>query len=529
MVQDTLADTQQDLQPQTLTMALEAKPWKPATEDNNRLSRPLGVTEVPMVQAISAPRPTPREPVRIHSFVEFTSKHTQARVVTALEISWLHNRLSISPEIATEYHEMQTTYIVAQSSAELDSWKQRTLKVHDGKQTVHEVVREEQQRFEPLPSLHLIPTTTASEDEDEDEGHPIKFRGTLLFLISHWRTEASGAYMILNSLLHTMDDILNHDDPNTSPASISLRNRSQGDEAALLIPAPEDMAQPEPTPPAAAARVKARYEAHKPRRPCIEVPMRTISATTTSGPTHALREVLTTESTTALADACRSVGVTVTSAIHAAYILTIWSLHPAKNRNRWYASMMPVQIRTQMPDPRIRANGCWNAAQMILLSSPPPLSLQQEQQHKTLDFVGRARDLRAQYGVASAPSWLGQEFREESEQMKGLFTGAPEGPAAEPWFTSLGALEKGLLTSDGRYPGGNVRVESNVSAWGDPVGPGVVLTVWSWRGRCVLQGTWNGAFHDREVVERILGGARKEVLAGLGVDLEVERVQFDEY
>jgi hypothetical protein len=502
-------------------MAIEPKIWTPVSGDKKRFSRPLGITELPMVLAINAPRSTPREPVRIHMFIEFTSKHPQSRTASALEIAWLHNRLDACPDIATECIDMQSTYSIAESSAELDAWKQSTLKVHDGSQSVHEIVREEQQRFEALPSIHLIPHTTSA--KDVEEGHPIQFGGTLLFLVSHWRTEASGAYMILNRILHTMDDILSHDDLATSPSSISLRDRSEGDEVDHLIPAPEDLAQPDPTPPEAAARVKARYEAHKPRRPCIEVPIRTVTAETTSGPACALREVITAESTTALADACRKVGLTVTTAAHAAYILSIWPLIPEKNHDRWYASMMPVQIRTQICSQRIRKSGCWNSAQMILLSSPPPSS----KQHN-MDFVARARDLRAQYAVASAPTWLGEEFREESEQMKGLFTGAPEGPAAEPWFTSLGALEK-LLSENGRYPEGNLRVGDNVSAWGDPVGPGMVLTVWSWKGKCILQGTWNGAFHGRDVVERVLAGIRKEILAGLGIDLSVERVDFDEY
>lgn len=93
--------------------------------------------------------------------------------------------------------------------------------------SVHEVVREIQQRLEPLHVFYLIPKSSNGE----------AFKGSIIFFISHWMTEASGAFLIINQLCDYALDLLKED----SKTRTALSQHSPGREAKLLTPTLEDM------------------------------------------------------------------------------------------------------------------------------------------------------------------------------------------------------------------------------------------------------------------------------------------------
>lgn len=351
--------------------------------------------------------------------------------------------------------------------------------------------------------------------------------------------------MLLNRLLRVTSGLLGHSEQ--SETLEQLRVYGPGEEVVLLTPAPEDMACPLSAilsidENSVRSRIRARFDAHKPRLPSLELPSIN-AATHFTGPVKVHRLVFSQSSTAAFVAACKAAGpgLSVTSACLAAYLAAIWPLTP-ENRERWFASMMPAQMRTRLTAEGTEVYkhmGCWNSAQMILLNSPPPS--QTSEPNARVAFVHRARHLHSQVAIANDPEWL-LEMRELSAQSADFWASIPAGSGAAPWFTSLGDLERGGLLQptfsiqgdDSTASAGTKQIRlGEVYGWADPVGMGIVLTVWTWKGRMNWQIQWNGSYHDRAMVVEILDGMGEEVvrgLAGLQTDMMVpQEVVQNEY
>jgi hypothetical protein len=306
-----------------------------------------------------------------------------------------------------------------------------------------------------------------------------------------------------------------------------VRSHKPGDEVSLLSPPPEDMACPvldlsvidvE----AIKRTVHTRFESQRPKLPSIEVPS-TNPATHPTGSVQVHRVVFSHTDTSRFVAACKaaSPSVSVTAACLAAYVLSIWPLLP-ENREKWFASMMPAQMRTRLSaqgTELYKTMGCWNSAQVLLLSSPP-LAAAASPGGEQLTFLERTRELHAQAAIANRPEWL-LEMRELSKQSAAFWASIPAGSGAAPWVTSLGDLERGGLLQQAYDIRNADSVEptqiqlKQVYGWADPVGMGIVLTVWTFKGQMNWQVQWNDAYHDRAMVAGILNAMTEEIAKGL--------------
>ncbi|KPI37078.1 uncharacterized protein AB675_3600 [Cyphellophora attinorum] len=499
-----------------LSTGYTSSPDKPSL-----FSRPLSDTETPFVYAITAPRPFIREPVRIHIFADVAIPESPTSATSALRMAWKALRLLHEPDIATTFDPatMEKVYEV-EDEAGVECWLKRTFMVAAQGESVEEVVRREKSRTEHMPVCHVIPKPSYAPAAAE----PPTLNATILLLFSHWRTEASGVYMLLNRLLLLAGDILSS---SHSKTTLALQSHTPGDEISLLTPPPEDMACPVPDKSvsdneAIRRTVHTRFESHRLKLPSIEVPS-TNPATHPTGSVQVHRVVFSQADTSKVIAACKaaSPNVSVTATCLAAYLLSIWPLLP-KNRDSWFASMMPAQMRTRLSaegTEMYKAMGCWNAAQMLLLSSPPPTAATSSGS-KQLTFLERTRELHAQAAIANRPQWL-LEMRELSKQSAAFWASIPAGSGAAPWFTSLGDLERGGLlqqTYDIRsceaHEATQIKLEQ-IYGWADPVGMGIVLTVWTFRGKMNWQIQWNDAYHERAIVAGILNAMTDEIAKGL--------------
>lgn len=515
-----------------MTSSSQLAAYHPSPTDHATYTRSLGGGELPGALAISNPGESPREPIRIHIFAHLTSSKPPTVFISKLRRAWLALRLLHEPDIATTFSSADQTKIYSvPDESEAEAWLTRTFLIASENEAVEAIVRTEQSRTELLPVVHIIPDANSSE--------PSSFSGTVLILASHWRTEASGVYKILDTLFALAAADLQDDEPATDSTAQSLAAHRPGDEVQLLTPPAEDMVQPNPTTsPTAVERIAAAFRTLESRLPCIEIPTKPAPGSGSGpGPVGVVRRIYSVVTTDNLLVGSRAAGVTLTAAIHAAYIGAIYPLTPA-NDGRWYASMMPAEIRTRLLAPdsnsnsdadsaaaaaRWRTQGCWNAAQMLLLTAPPNVGL-----------VERAQALKACYDTTSRKEWMNEEFREWNRQMAAFHATAGIASSAVPWFTSLGVLERGLLRAE--FGEGNagantdesvIRV-SDVHGWADPMGVGCVLTMWTWRGRLNVQISWNTAFHEQETMDRILDGMEEAVQRELGVAMEeFERKSFE--
>lgn len=458
-----------------------------------RHQRALGGIEMGMSSVLSAAHP--REPLRIQAWADFTTPHSSDDIVTAFRGAWQALRLLKSPDIATTIAGGHKHYEVP-NAQDLQSWLQETFTIAATGTSVDAAIREAHNHFNQLPLCQLIPRKTKDES----------FEGSILMLISHWRTEASGVYMMINQLLDYAVDILAGTATRTA-----LATHAAGSEVQLLTPILDDILMPDTeSTPEAKSRVEKYFADHYTYLPSIDFP---ITGDTSAPPTNnkAYQRVYTAASTSTIIKACKTNSISVTAAVHSAYIGAVWQIVDPANRSRSYASMMPAQVRKRLPasSPH-HNNGCWDAARGLMLHIP-----------NGKDFLTRARMLKSQYALADSEQWLHEDIREVAVQtLRGPLAGVEAQPQSMPWFTSFGVLDRDVIMSEH----GALKVE-NVSAWADNVGPGIVMTVWTFVGQLNVQISWNLAYHTEEQVMRVLSLVDEELSKGLGIRIEVEEIR----
>ncbi|KIW59863.1 hypothetical protein PV05_00129 [Exophiala xenobiotica] len=464
--------------------------------------RPLSLSEKGMVAAVGAFRPSPRELIKIYAFADFTvtqSAQTVEKVVSAFASAWKALRLLRSPDIATSFEDGFKLYHVPSPEA-FEAWLSRTFIVSEAGTSVQSAVRAMQQRIELLPAIQLIPHAT-------EDG---TFQGTLILSISHWRTEASGAFKTLNQLFDYAADLLSG-----TATTEALSRHHLGDEACLLTPATEDILMPDrQSTPEAKTRVEKRFDNYYSKLPCIDFPMQG-SPSDPFSTAKEIRHTYNPSTTGNLRAACKAHGITITSAVHSAYLGAVWTFAPSEHANRNYASLMPAQVRTRLPPSSpYRDQGCWSAAQMLMLTLPP-----------NQNFLARARDLRSQYKLADQESWWYEDALETSEQVSQLAVKTPAGqPVSFPWFTGLGLLDGETIVPEH----GDIKVD-DVDFFADPLSPGIVLRVWTFKERLNIHVVWNAAYHTDEQLRRLMDAIHKSLAADLGVKVEVEMTEDKEY
>lgn len=458
--------------------------------------RPLGGAENGMIVAITMERQLVREPIRIHAFADFTAEESDAAdVVAAFRDAWKALRLLKSPDIATTYEDGHSHYKVP-SAGELDAWLQQTFRVAQGGISVRGVVKEMQSRQEMLPVFYIVPQRSES-----------GFKASVILFISHWRTEAAGAFKLISHVFDYAADILT----GTSTME-ALSHYIPGSEAKLLNPTLEDILMPNAsTTPEAKTRIQEILADYDSKLPPLDFPMQGDPSAIPSSVKLNLRRYK--ESTTSnLAMACKSKGISVTAAIHSAYLDAVWQLADSDKKSRNYASMMPAQVRTRLPPTSpYRDQGAWNASQMLLMSA---LAGQ--------DFLTRALDFKRQYAIADQQTWLYEDTREMSEQLR---THPLALEASMPWFTSHGVLDREMIPPNH----GKLKTE-NIMVFADPVlGPGVVLGVWTFRGRMTVEVHWNTAFYSDNVMQRTLDIIDQSLSTELGLEIEIEEATLTEF
>lgn len=456
--------------------------------------RPLSSTEQGAISYITAPRPSPREPVKINCVADFIAPYSTEKVSEALRDAWRTLRLVKEPGIATTFADGFTEYKVP-SAAELEEWLLRTFEVKN-KVTAEEAIKNMQMSTDFLPICQVLSQPTADGT----------FKGSIILFISHWRTEAGGCFKILNQLLAYAASSLR----GGSEVQYLLRNHKPGSEISLLPPDIEELLMPNQPESSLASkiRVKAHFNNYYSHLPSIDYTLQGDLST----PTAALKlsqRSYSQSSTRALILACKSHNISVTAAIHSAYISAVRAVASPQKRSRPYASLMPAQVRTRLPptSPQ-RDQGCWAATQMLMLAVPADL-----------DFLDSAKSLKKQYALAGTEEWLYEDMRETSVQFGLMGVNAPKETEVSvmPYFTSLGVLDGDVIVAEH----GDVVVE-HVTAYADNISGGVVMHVWTFGGRMSIQLTWNEAYHGDEQIQKTLDHLDRVLERELALEWVVE-------
>ncbi|KAK5046170.1 hypothetical protein LTR84_008627 [Exophiala bonariae] len=458
--------------------------------------RPLGGAENGMIVAITVQRQLVREPIRIHAFADFILDQGNSKdAIAAFRDAWKALRLLKSPDIATTYADGYTHYQVP-SDEELESWLRNTFRVAREGISTQTVVKKMQSMQEMLPVLYLVPALAET-----------GFKGSVILFISHWRTEAAGAFKLISHIFDYAAELLSG-----SATRDALTGHVAGNETALLNPTLEDILMPnKSTSPESKLRIQRILADYDSKLPPVDFPMQGDPSTTPTSVKLHLRRYKE-GATSGLARACKAKGISVTSAVHSAYLEAVWKLADSDKRGRNYASMMPAQVRTRLPETSpFRDQGGWNASQMLMITAATGQG-----------FLSRALDLKRQYAVADQQTWLYEDTREMSEQLR---THPLALEASMPWFTSHGVLDREMIPSKH----GKLTVE-NIMVFADPVlGPGIVLGVWTFAGKMSIEVHWNTAFYHDSIMQKTLDVIEQTLNAELGLEMEVEHSILTEF
>ena len=469
--------------------------------------RPLGEVEAMNLEAITGDRSQiPRELIRIHCFADFTVSHDTLQVFQAFKDAWKALRLLKSPEIAATFANGNKMYKVP-SKDEVDAWSKFTFIMNPIGTRVQEAVRAEQQQIQWLPVCHIVPKIP-----DEHTGD---FKGTLILFISHWRTEASGAFKILNQIFEYAGDLLNPD----SVIRNQLQQHLMGAETSLLAPTLEYLMMPgSKSTPEAQARVKHRFTEFSSKLPSIDFPLTTGVDPSAPPATDLVQQRIYKASiTTSLLQSCKSRSISLTAAVNTALATSLWQASASTKKSLPWTCIMPAEARRRLgPDHPSRKQGCWNAAQMLLLSASP-----------IQDFITNAQQLQQQYSLAASDQWWKEDLLETIRQFAEHFSGEATGDAAVAmaYITSMGLLDKDLLSPS---HANGIKI-SRVSVWADSLGPGCVLGIWTFRGSLNLQVHWNKTFHRVEQVEELMDGIENVLEKELGVVMKLEDRVLQEF
>ncbi|KIV92405.1 hypothetical protein PV10_03705 [Exophiala mesophila] len=451
--------------------------------------RPLTDGERGMIFGIE--QPSIRELIRIHTFADFRSSQPTEKVIPAVRNAWKALRLLKSPDIATTFGDGFKRYRPCMG-LELDQWLEQTFLVAEPKSTTEDVVREMQSNRDYLPVLYLVPQSNAGE----------AFCGSLILFISHWRTEAAGTFKMLDQIFDYTDDLLHG-----TVTSQALNSHTLGSEVHLLTPSLEDILMPDKeSTDASKTRVRQHFDNFNAHLPQLDFPVQGDVGNPPSS-TKLSRRRYTTASTSGLVGECRSHSISLTAAIHSAYLSAVWSIASPDSRQKNYASLMPAQVRTRLPKSSpYRSQGCWSAAQFLMLTA-----------RVGQDYMSRAKSLKSQYTLADQQTWLFEDTRETSAQMLNHLASMHAAPASMPWITSHGVLDREILMA--RH--GDLQVD-DVFVFADPLGPGVVFGLWSFKGMLNLEIHWNKSFHSDQVIESVLDGIEQVIDQELGIQLELD-------
>ncbi|KAK5086891.1 hypothetical protein LTR05_004061 [Lithohypha guttulata] len=447
--------------------------------------RPLALTEIGMIAPLASLLPS-------------NPAYPATQVVSALRSAWKALRLLRSPDIATTFKDGQKIYSVT-NSEDLEKWLEDTFTLKDITTSLKDAVRDEQLKATLLPTLALLPETATESN----------FIGSVILFISHWRTEAAGVFKMLDQIFDYAEDLLTG-----SSTAAALETHVLGSEANLLTPALDDifMSGKRPSDEAKAC-VTQDFSNYYANFPPLDYPMQ---REPTASPSYLKvnQRTYTVSSTSTLVASCKANNVTITAAVHAAYLGAVWQLASPESEKRSYASIMPAQLRTRLPKSSpYREQGCWDSARMLLLTAPPDQ-----------DFLTRAQNLKTQYARANTDEWLYDDIGQIPIQM-----GLPPAsdyplPISMPYFTSIGVLDNEVIVPD--HGGFQVNY---LTFWADSTMPGIVLRLWTFKKRLNVQIQWNAAYHSDASIQRTLDIIEEILKQELGMTVDVERSSVEEY
>ncbi|KAI0470467.1 hypothetical protein GGR56DRAFT_668206 [Xylariaceae sp. FL0804] len=377
--------------------------------------------------------------------------------------------------------------------------------------------------------------------------HWIPSAAQLMIRSSHWRIDGVGMLMLGHSFMTALADVLRFG-LETPLSSYATSSKSFGRSplgsnvetvALSLAPEPEtssraQIARRHATPSQVAAAADAVLATFTAGIPSIGLPTRGGSETAPSGATGRCAMGFDRPTTAKVVAGCRALGVSVTSAVHAA-IVRVAAGFPQHPLAKSYAAFAPADLRRVI----LRQDADADVGPMGLFHLGLPVCIQDVVSSssggaaKSFDTV--ARELQAVYtrdlinfwdaadgsGVTVSLLDLVEASPQKTQEL--FATPLPPGlpPNQSPDLSSLGNIER-YIEHEYRVDtdAGQGRVEV-LDVWlgTDVLTRALQFHVWSWKDELGIAACYNRSFYENACVADVIAKVREEVLAGLRIHI----------
>ncbi|KAI4283253.1 MAG: hypothetical protein L6R38_002295 [Xanthoria sp. 2 TBL-2021] len=377
-----------------------------------------------------------------------------------------------------------TKHFQALDETILETWASQTF-FSAGREDADSIVAETGPR--DLPSLYWLPQSSE-----------------IVFLSQHWRTDALGCCILLDRLFHHL------------AAGESILEALQKEPARLSpsmeVAAGATLEENEDVQAYARERIATFHQkAVRSGGLPFEGDAKRLPA-----PTKHRDLTFTVDQTKAIVQACKSLDISVSAAIHTALARTYFSFADDQDeKKKGYTTVMAVNMRPHLQNPyNTRAHACQTYVSSITPTVP-----------YATDFVDAARDLTLQYKtwctkqLMNSLCWM---YKYNAEKLFGpkpasptaQETSVPPKPPSGVTLSSLGIVERHLA---GRY-GDCVTVERfrfGVSMMTRQT----LLYAWTFRGELTLSFDYNEAYYTDDTAKEILMRVKAFLDEGLKVQV----------
>lgn len=415
-----------------------------------RFERPLDLLERFFVAIASANAASGKDFFSFNLILRLQLDPALGEPLTAIRNAWAATRLRY-PEIAATQDGEKKHYVTLSSKTALDEWASQTCVKEPAGRSPQDVLQTF--RLGDQVSLHIFET------------------GELLLHTPHYLLDALACMYLLDHFLAALA---------TGPGAGAI---GAGQEHTRLQPSVEEVATFDDDSRADERAKELAFALAK------NSPSAGINADVDTGSqafTANASLKMSPATTTALFSACKSAGVGITAAMHAALIRAVGLRDPGRK----YSSVLRVNLRNYLPSPYDSSAYPVNPA-----VSGMPATLDPAQ-----PFTELAKELQGKY---SDQTLMGETLRILKGWCRTVFAYPPPPdapPPTQPDFNSIGLVERVLKRE---YGSGSVKV---LDFW---LGSEQILTSqevyqWTFRDQLNLVACFNGSMFKQETVQRVL-------------------------
>ena len=315
---------------------------------------------------------------------------------------------------------------------------------------------------------------------------------------AHWRTDGIGVLLLIDALF----DIVTRTTP------VDPHKLAWGEEVARLAPAVEDAATmpSEPTEAIKALGQKC-VETFYHAAGAIGIPYEGGDTTLPSG-TRSSRLVFSTSETSSIVSQCKTMGFSVTSAIHASVAATNHALASSSNKDKHYTSTIRFSLRPYLPSPYstpVYASGLYTTGWMKAVPA-------------SASWTDNAKAYDEEYRKGLSKEYI-DSHRQYALGLSDLIRNMPQNqdpPPSDVDISSIGIAES-LIARDKGTPDRGIEVQ-NVSVGVEILTRQCVCFVWTFRDQLNLNIVYNESFHEEEDMVMFLDTLRGILVRELDVD-----------